>query len=153
MGRPFDPDLVLTKPLMATLATVSDDGPRNAPVWFLWESGALWTLGSADGSSVRRLTADPRCAVEIVHYDNAGGILAHLGLRGRATVEPMDPALFRRLLVKYLGPDERSWNPWFIETIARVDDPAGRLIRLDPASVFTNNVSYFRTGPDLAWPD
>jgi len=153
VGRPFDPDLVLAMPLMANLATVSDDGPRNAPVWFLWEDGALWMLGGADGSSVRRLEADPRCAVEIVHYDNAGGILAHLGLRGRASVGPMDPALFRRLLAKYLGPDEAAWNPWFVDTIARIDDPSGRLIRLDPASVFTNNVSYFRTGPDLAWPD
>ena len=153
MGRPFDPDLVLAMPLMANLATVSDDGPRNAPVWFLWEDGALWMLGSADGSSVRRLQANPRCAVEIVHYDNARGILAHLGLRGRATVEPMDAGRFRRLLSKYLGPEEKDWNGWFIETIARVDDPSGRLIRLDPESVFTNNVSYFRTGPDLSWPE
>ena len=36
---------------------------------------------------------------------------------------------------------------------ARIDDPEGRLIRMAPDSFFTNNVSYFRTGPDLAWPD
>lgn len=153
MGHSFDPNLVLAMPLMANLATLSEDGPRNAPVWFLWEDGALWMPGSAGGSSVRRLRADPRCAVEIVHYDNTGGVLAHLGLRGRATVNPMDAALFRRLLAKYLGPAEADWNPWFIDRIAKIDDPDGRLIRLAPASVFTNNVSYFRTGPGLAWPD
>jgi hypothetical protein len=152
MGRPFDPDLVLAMPLMANLATISDDGPRNAPVWFLWEDGALWMPGSADGSSVQRVVRDPRCAVEIVHYDHAGGILAHIGLRGNATVEPMSPTRFRRLLAKYLGADEATWNAWFIDTIARIDDPDGRLIRLSPSSVFTNNVSFFRTGPDLAWP-
>ena len=152
MGVPFDPELVLGLPLMANLATVSDEGPRNAPVWFLWEGGALWMLGTEGSSSVRRLWRDPRCAVEIVHYDNARGVLAHLGLRGRATVEPMSPARFRRLLAKYLGPDEVDWNGWFMETVARIDDPDGRLIRLAPDSVFTNNVSYFRTGPGLAWP-
>ena len=31
-------------------------------------------------------------------------------------------------------------------------DPDGRLIRLAPDSVFTNNVSYFLNGPDLSWP-
>lgn len=137
---------------MANLATISPDGPRNAPVWYIWEEGALWMLGNADGASVRRLSADPRCAVEIVRFDNAGGILLHLGLRGRATIHPMDPDRFRRLLAKYLGPDEADWNPWFIANIARIEDPAGRLIRLVPDTTFTNNVSYFRTGPDLAWP-
>jgi hypothetical protein len=138
---------------MANLATVSDDGPRNAPVWYIWEDAALWMLGNEGSSSVQRLLRDARCAVEIVHYDNARGVLAHLGLRGRATVEPMSPPRFRRLLGKYLGPDEASWNPWFIGTVARIDDPEGRFIRLAPDSVFTNNVSYFRTGPGLVWPE
>ncbi|MGB0497642.1 MAG: pyridoxamine 5'-phosphate oxidase family protein [Rubricella sp.] len=150
MGRPFDPARVLAKPLMANLATVSAEGPRNAPVWFLWEDGALWMPGSVGASSVARIGADPRCAVEIVDFDPAVGILLHLGLRGRASLEPMDPALFRRLLAKYLGPDEAAWNAWFVENVARIEDPAGRLIRLRPDSVFTNDVSHFRTGPDYA---
>jgi hypothetical protein len=152
MARPFDPDLILHLPLMAFLATSDPDGARNAPVWFIWEDGALWMPASAGGSSVRRLQADPRCAVEIVHHDNAAGILAHLGFRGRATVVPMDPARFRRLLVRYLGPDASVWNPWFIDNVAMIDDPDGRLIRLVPDSTFTSNVSFFRTGPGLAWP-
>jgi hypothetical protein len=152
MARPFDSELILHLPLMAFLATSDPDGPRNAPVWFLWEEGALWMPASAEGSSVRRLLADPRCAVEIVHYDNAGGILAHLGFRGRATVVPMDTARFRRLLSRYLGANPLHWNPWFIDNVATIDDPDGRLIRLAPDSTFTNNVSFFRSGPALAWP-
>jgi len=149
MPSPFDPERVLTKPLMANLATIGTDGPRNAPVWFLWEKETLFMLASKGNSTVKRLEADPRCAVEIVDYDNSAGRLLHLGLRGMASVDPMNPALFKRLLQKYLGPDETNWNPWFIKTIARIDDPDGRLIQLSPDSVFTNNVSYFRTGPDL----
>ena len=152
MARAFDPLDVLALPLMAALATLCPDGPRNAPVWFLWEGDALFMLGSAGNGSVGRIAADARVAVEIVRFDNAGGILLHLGMRGRAQVLPMDPALFRRLLAKYLGPDRTTWNPWFIDTVAAIDDPDGRLIRLVPDTTFTNNVSYFRTGPALAWP-
>jgi hypothetical protein len=148
----FDPEEVLALPLMANVATVASDGsPRNAPMWFIWEDDAIWLLGSAGGSSVGRLQVDARCAIEIVYYDNPAGVLLHLGLRGKATVEPMQPAMFRRLLAKYIG-KPASWNPWFIKNIARIEDPEGRLIRMTPDSVFTNNVSYFRTGPDIAWP-
>lgn len=152
MGQPFDPDDILTLPLMANLATAAEDGaPRNAPVWFIWEDGALWMLGSSDTSSVLRLERDPRCAVEIVRFDNDAGVVLHLGLRGSATIEPMSPDRFRRLLHKYLGAEE-NWNGWFIDTIAQIEHPDGRMIRLAPASIFTNNVSFFRSGPDMAWP-
>lgn len=147
MPHPFDPLTVLCRPLVANLATAERDGaPRNSPVWFIWEDGALWMPGDATGSPVRRLLHDARCAVEIVDYDNAAGVLRHLGLRGRATVEPMDAARFRRLLTRYLGPQD-GWNRWFVDSVARIDDPDGRMIRLVPDSTFTNDVSYFRTGP------
>ena len=150
MKTTFDPQAVLKLPLMANLATVAEDGsPRNAPVWFQWEDGALWMPGSEQSASVKRIMHDPRVAVEIVQFDDTGGILRHLGFRGQATVEPMSAALFRRLLTRYLGPED-GWNPWFIEKIARIEDPSGRLIRLDPETTFTNDVSFFRTGPDLA---
>ena len=153
MGFSFNSEALLARPLMANLATLDTDGPKNAPVWFIWEEGALWMLGSEEGSSVRRLRADARCAVEIVEFDRAAGILLHLGLRGRAMIEPMSRPRFERLLDKYLGPDRTQWNPWFIENVARIDAPDGRLIRLVPESVFTNNVSYFLTGPEVAWSD
>lgn len=152
MPEPFDPEEVLRLPLMAVLGTVAEDGgPRTAPVWYAWEAGALWMLSDETASSARRISRDPRVSVEITDYDNAAGRLRHIGLRGRASVERMDPALFRRLLTRYLGAPEK-WNPWFIDTVARIEDPSGRLIRLQPDSVFTNDVSYFRTGPDLATP-
>jgi len=153
MGFSFNSEALLTRPLMANLATLDVEGPRNAPVWFIWEEDALWMLGSENGSSVRRLRADDRCAVEIVEFDRAAGILLHLGLRGRATIEPMSRPRFERLLDKYLGSDRSQWNPWFIENVACIDAPDGRLIRLAPETRFTNNVSYFRTGPELAWSD
>jgi hypothetical protein len=65
----------------------------------------------------------------------------------------MDAERFRRLLDKYLGEDRSRWNAWFVENVALIDDPSGRWIRLQPASFYTNNVSYFLTGPALAWSD
>ena len=152
MKTAFDFEQVIHLPLMANLATVAEDGaPRNAPVWFQWEKNALWLPGSESSSSTRRIARDPRVAVEIVHYDNAEGILRHLGMRGRATIRPMDPDLFKRLLTRYLGP-ETDWNDWFVSEIARIGDPSGRLIRLAPDTVFSNDASFFRTGPRLASP-
>lgn len=151
MPKAFDHEEVLRLPLVASLATCEADGaPRCAPVWYHWEDGALSMLSDNSTSSVRRIRQTPQVAVEIVDYDNARGIMRHLGLRGRATVEAMDQDLFRRLLSRYLGPDETRWNPWFIENVARIPDPSGRLIRLVPDSIFTNDVSFFRTGPRFA---
>ena len=152
MAHPFDPEIVLARPLMVMLATLCPEGPRIAPMWFLWEEGALWLPSDARASSVLRLSGDPRVAAEIVEFDNAAGRLLHLGLRGRAEVFPMEPDRFRRLLAKYLGPDPAAWNPWFIESVALVEDPEGRFIRLVPDSVFTNNASFFRTGPEVLQP-
>lgn len=150
MPTEFDPQLVLSRPLMANLATVDAGGaPRNAPVWFAWEDAALWMLSDTSSSSTKRIAVNPTVAVEIIDYDNAAGVLRHLGLRGTATIEPMNAPLFRRLLRRYLGPEEGQ-NQWFIDHVARIDDPNGRLIRLVPTSIFTNDVSIFRTGPDLA---
>ncbi len=151
MPRPFDPEDVLRLPLVANLATSDAEGaPRNAPVWFHWEAGALFMLADESSSSLRRIERDPRVAVEIVDYDNGRGVMRHLGLRGRASVEMMDEALFRRLLSRYLGDDENLWNPWFIENVAQVSDPSGRLLCLVPDSIFTNDASFFRTGPRMA---
>ena len=152
MGRAFDPDLLLNRPLMAMLATVTSDGkPCIAPVWFAWEDNALWMLSNQDAHSISRIEERPDVSVEIVEFEAESGMLLHLGLRGRAEIRPMDEALFHRLLIRYLGPED-TWNPWFIENIARIQDPQGRLIRLEPESVFTNDSSYFRTGPDFASP-
>lgn len=149
---PFDPQEVLALPVIANLATVSSEGaPCNAPSWFIWEDDAIWLLGSTGSSSVKRIENNPKCAIELVHFEIEAGIMLHLGFRGRASIEPNSPARFRRLLNKYIG-DENKWNSWFIDNIAMIESPSGRFIRLKPESIFTNNVSFFKSGPDLAWP-
>ena len=66
-------DAFLAKPLFAHLATASADGPRESPVWFLWEDGAIWVIGEGTDSFPERIERDPRCAVGIVEFRNSGG--------------------------------------------------------------------------------
>jgi hypothetical protein len=153
LQRDFDPALLLEAPLMAHLATAHPDGPRDSPLWFLWEAEAVWLVGTAVDSFMRRLQAEPRCALGLTRFEPEQGVLLHLGLRGRATVGPQDPGRFRRLLAKYLGPDEAGWNPWFLGEIARIGAPEGRMARVEVETAVARNLSFFRTGPELAWPE
>jgi hypothetical protein len=147
MRRDFDPDLVLDKPLMAHLATSSPDGPRASPVWFHWEDRAIWLIGTSRDSFVRRLQAESRCALSIVDFDVQRGILRHIGIRGSAQIQAMDRERLQRLLRRYLGSDEAAWNEWFI---AHVAEPLDVMIEVTPHTMVAKDVSFFKTGPDLA---
>lgn len=147
MEMDFNPIELLAKPLMAHLATGSPDGPRDSPVWFLWEEGAIWLIGSNEDSFPARLRTEPRCAIGIVEFDVARGILRHVGMRGHAEILNLDRAQLHRLLERYLGPEPRHWNEWFKTHIV---EPLDLMIRITPTSIVARDMSYFKTGPDLA---
>jgi nitroimidazol reductase NimA-like FMN-containing flavoprotein (pyridoxamine 5'-phosphate oxidase superfamily) len=138
--RSVDLDEFLSQPLFAHLATASDDGPRESPVWFLWEEGALWILGSRRTDSFpARIEGEPRCAVGVVDFDVTTGLVQHVGFRGRATVEELDRERAKRLLARYLGTDEAWWDPRFRETLG---DPDTVFVRFGPDTAVTRDVSY-----------
>ena len=137
-------DEVLARPLMAHLATSSPDGPRDSPVWFLWEGGAVWLIGNHRDSFPRRIERDGRCAIGVVDFDLVGGVLLHVGMRGRAEVVPLDPARLYRLLSRYLGPDASQWNADFKR---RVIDHLDLMVRFVPSSVVARDQSYFAARP------
>jgi len=141
--RTVDLDEFLSRPLFAHLATGSEDGPRESPVWFLWEEGAVWVLGSRrDDSFPGRVERDARCTIGIVDFRRDEGLVHHVGMRGRGSVERFDPARARRLLARYLGESDDGWDPRFRATL---EDPEGEgavLIRFDPDTVVARDVSY-----------
>jgi hypothetical protein len=145
--KDFEIEDVLCKPLMAHLSTVEDGAPRESPVWFLWEDSCLWIFGTSKDSFVKRLQAEPKCAVGIVEYDLESGILKHVGIRGKAFLETCNKDRLMRFVAKYLGEDKRNWNPWFLENVV---DPLDAMIKVVPESIVAKNVSFFKTGPDLA---
>ena len=138
--RSVDVDEFLSRPLFAHLATASDDGPRESPVWFLWEEGALWILGSRRTDSFpARLERDPRCAIGIVDFDLTTGLVQHVGFRGRATIEKLDEEREKRLLARYLGPDEARWDTRFRESLGDADTV---FVRFEPETAVARDVSY-----------
>jgi len=66
MNHDFDPDELLSQPLMAHLPSSSSGEPRDSPVWFLWEDHASWLTGSSRDSFPKRLRVQPRCAIGVV---------------------------------------------------------------------------------------
>src|SRR6266853_3303009 len=131
MDRDFDIDAFLKKPLFAHLATMSDTGPRESPVWFSWEAGALWIVGSKRDSFPERIRREPQCAVGIVEFDLPRGLLRHVGMRGTGTVAELDRPRLHRLLSRYLGSDEALWNQRFRATVI---DRLDLMVRIEPTS-------------------
>ncbi len=132
-------DDLLSRPLFAHLATDSEDGPRESPVWFLWEAGALWIIGNYRTDSFpKRIEREPRSAVGIVDFNPATGLVQHVGFRGRAGLEAHDPERMKRLLSRYMGGVER-WDARFVEIL---DDADYIFIRFEPETAVIRDQSY-----------
>jgi hypothetical protein len=134
---------VLSLPLFAHLATSSPEGPRESPVWFIWEAGALWMIGNyVTDSFPKRIEREPRCAIGVVDFDVTRGLVRHLGFRGRARLEPHDASRMTRLLERYMGRQE-DWDARFVEIL---DDTDYIFIRFEPETAVVRDQSYERRG-------
>lgn len=138
----IDLEKFLARPLFAHLATASENGPRDSPVWFLWEEGALWVIAVlSENTFHERIRRDPRCAVGIVDFDRESGLVQHVGFRGKATLQPWNVERAKRLLARYLGEDETKWHrERFLEGL---DDPNNQLfVKFEPETVVVRDQSY-----------
>jgi hypothetical protein len=139
-ARSVELDEFLARPLFVCLATASEAGPRASPVWFLWEDDAVWMIANGRTDSFPgRIEFERRCAVAIVDFGVEAGLVHHVGLRGRASVERFDAERARRLLARYLGPDTNAWDPRFRETLHDADNV---LVRFGPDTVVARDQSY-----------
>ena len=136
----FDINDVLSKPVFAHLATASPDGPRESPLWFLWEDDSLWFIGASSDSFPKRIQADGRCAVGIIDFDLNAGHLRHVGFRGNAVVEKIDGERLLRFLHRYIG-SPNQWNKDFKKNII---DSLDLMIRFVPTSIVARDQSYFK---------
>ncbi len=131
---------MLSRPLFAHLATASELGPRESPVWFLWEDEVIWIIGNRRTDSFpSRIERDARCAIGVVDFDCATGLVQHVGMRGMARLEPHDQQRMVRLLIRYLGEEREHWDSRFIEIL---DDEDYIFIRFSPQSVVVRDQSY-----------
>lgn len=78
------------------------------------------------------------------------GVLRHVGIRGTSWVGKVDHNRLYRFVAKYLGKDKEKWNEWFI---ANIVEPLDQAVQITPKSIVAKNVSFFKTGPNLASKD
>ncbi|MGH3387274.1 MAG: pyridoxamine 5'-phosphate oxidase family protein [Actinomadura sp.] len=136
----FDVDEFLARPLTARVAT---NGPTVRPTWYLWEDQAFWILSGPWARLLDRVHADSAIALVVDVCDLSTGAVHQVIARGNAQVLPFDIPRGRRKLVRYLGPEETTWDPRFRSYLH--DDPAQRgtvWIRLHPASLKATDLSY-----------
>ena len=146
MQQDFDINIVLKKPLIASLASSSKDGPRSSPLWFLFENDKIWLFGTDKDSFVKRLMIEPSCALSIVDFNLDKGIMQHVGIRGLAKINDVDQAKLNNFVGKYLGDNPQNWNHWFTNNIV---NHINIMIEVTPESIVAKDVSFFKTGPDL----
>lgn len=133
-------DELLARPLFAHLATLSDDGPRESPVWFLWEEEAVWIIGNYRTDTFpARIEREPRSAIGIVDFDRTKGLVQHVGFRGRARLEPHDEERMKRLLRRYLGTELSQWDSRFVEILTDADYV---FVRFEPETAVVRDQSY-----------
>ena len=136
---PVELDEFLDRPLFCFLATLSVEGlPRVSPLWYLWEDGAVWIIGNRERTYTTRIERAPETALAIVDFDVRTGRVHHVGMRGRATLKPLDAGRVFRLLRRYLGSDEERWDEGFVG----LDPSMWGLVRFDPATVVARDQSF-----------
>lgn len=132
-------DEILSRPLFAHLATGSSEGPRESPVWFLWEDEALWIIGNYESDSFpKRIEQESRCAIGVVDFNVSSGLVQHVGFRGRARLDVYDRERMKRLLGRYMGEME-NWDARFVEIL---DDTNYIFLRFEPETAVVRDQSY-----------
>jgi nitroimidazol reductase NimA-like FMN-containing flavoprotein (pyridoxamine 5'-phosphate oxidase superfamily) len=133
----FDVDAFLAQPLTARVAAA---GPSVRAVWFLWEDGAFWWLTGDWARLPSILKADPRVALVVDTCDLETGRVHQLTAEGEAEIYQLDAGRAHRMLQRYLGTDASRWPQRFKR--GTFDDPATRLIRLEPGEIQARDLSY-----------
>jgi hypothetical protein len=133
-------DRLLSRPLFAHLATASEQGPRESPVWFLWEDEIIWIIGNYRTDTFPgRVEREPRCALGVVDFDRSTGLVQHVGFRGRATLQPHDAERLRRLLSRYLGEHLADWDERFVNILGDADYV---FVRFEPETAVVRDQSF-----------
>ena len=141
---PAEIDDFLAEPINAQLAT---NGPTIRPVWFQWEGGAFWIISGPWAKLYTRVQSDPKVALCIDLGDFDSGRVLQVCAYGSVEIHDYDVELVRRMLHRYLGPDEDSWSdsPDDYRAYLRDGGPPGAvLLKLAPRKLIAMNFSYAR---------
>lgn len=141
-GEPFDVDAFLAEPLTARVAT---NGPTVRPLWYHWEDGAFWIINGPWAKLFERVQKDPKIALVVDVYERDTGRVLQVMASGAVEITPYDIPRARRMLHRYLGPDEASWStaPDDYPGYLREPGPPGAVwLKLVPRKLSPFNFSY-----------
>jgi nitroimidazol reductase NimA-like FMN-containing flavoprotein (pyridoxamine 5'-phosphate oxidase superfamily) len=142
---PDQVDAFLAEPITAQLAT---NGPTIRPVWFGWEGGAFWIISGPWAKLLERVRHDPKVGICVEVSDFEAGRVMQVCAYGDAEVCDYDVERARRVLHRFLGPDEASWSeaPDDYRGYVRDGGPDGAVfLRVQPRTLTAMNFSYART--------
>jgi len=114
VDAPFDVDAFLEEDRRpAQVASVSPSGaPLLGSLWFAFERGRFWFSSAADSPLPRAARRGALAAVIVDDFDPPTSI-RQIRIRGRAQIEPHDPAVVTRIYRRYLGRDIGTWPQFF----------------------------------------
>jgi nitroimidazol reductase NimA-like FMN-containing flavoprotein (pyridoxamine 5'-phosphate oxidase superfamily) len=141
---PDEVDAFLAEPITAQLAT---NGPTIRPMWYQWEDGAFWIISGPWAKLFARVQRDPEVALCVDVGDFDTGNIKQVTAYGAVEVHDYDVDLVRRMLHRYLGPDEASWSdaPDDYRAYLAGDGPPGaKLLKLVPRKLIGLNFTYAR---------
>jgi hypothetical protein len=139
----FDLEEFLDRPLLAYVASFSDEGPRNSIFWYLWEDDAIWIILEEGVHTIQeRIRGDPRVAVGFADFDAEKGFLQNVSIRGTASLEPWEDERAGRLLHRYYCQlqEYREGAPHLARTATGAHPMS--FLRIIPESVFLREQSY-----------
>ena len=100
----------LAGPNLARIATVKKDGsPFVVPVWYEWDGGCCYVVGTATASWVENIMRDPRVCLVIDRDDPPHEkviIEGRAEITGQRLVDWIDIA--QRMVVRYMAPSARA---------------------------------------------
>jgi nitroimidazol reductase NimA-like FMN-containing flavoprotein (pyridoxamine 5'-phosphate oxidase superfamily) len=144
VGPEFDVDAFLAEPLTARVAT---NGPTVRPLWYQWEEGCFWMISGPWAKLFSRVQRDPEIALVVDVFENDTGRVLQVIASGAVEITPYDIPRARRMLHRYLGPDESSWStkPDDYPGYVREPGPPGaQWLKLKPRKLLPFNFSYQR---------
>jgi nitroimidazol reductase NimA-like FMN-containing flavoprotein (pyridoxamine 5'-phosphate oxidase superfamily) len=137
----FDLDGFLQRPLVARLATLSPDGPRVRPIWYLFDESGFWWITGRWSRLAEVLRRDSRVEVVVDTCDLERGEVLQVRARGRAKLLPFDRQRAQTWGERYMGSDRTRWGR-FQRTV--FEDPASQFALLQPDWLWARDLSWRR---------
>ena len=125
-------DVFLTSERTCRVASSTAEGPHVAPLWFIWDGGALWLYSIVESQRWRDLERDRRVAVVVdrgENYDELRGV----ELRGRVT--PVGEVPRVGAAVAELRAVEALWSEKYAAGTDTAHDGKHAWLRLDPSKI------------------